>query len=387
MTLPDKEFDSRISKVKNLAKEKGLDFIFIYFDEYNVMNGRYLTGLWPTIERMAVVVSNYSEPFLIGGPEAGPIAKMESKIKLVESSLVFMVPEEEYPEAEILNFIQICKKYFGNKKIEKVGIVGVQSLPFQIYHQLENELKNVEFIDITKEYETLRYVKSEWEIEMTKKAYEIADEGFKKLIQSVKENKREYEAAAEAEYVARKFGADGLGYRTIIGTSKRARAIVPPASDRFFKKGELVLAGFSPRYNGYSGTACYPIIVGEKKSKTQDKFINDICYALYLTKEKLKPGLIGKEIDAVPRKYLIDKGYEKYMLMPFVHSSGLCEYERPFFGPNSEDMIQENQVICIDITLFGHEEIPGIRVETGYKITKNGSVPFSVFMEKLFGFK
>ena len=127
-------------------------------------------------------------------------------------------------------------------------------------------------------------------------------------------------------------------------------------------------------------------MVGGKPDGTQDRFIKDICHALYLTKEALKPGLSGKQIDAVPRKYLLEKGYGKYMVMPFVHSSGLCEFERPFFGPGSDDIVQENQVICVDIALFGHEEIPGIRVETAYRTTANGCVPFSTYMENLFGF-
>jgi len=386
MSLPDNEFKLRIEKVKKLASKHDIDFIFVYFDEYNVMNGRYLTGWCPTIERGAVIVSNYCEPFLIGGPEAGPYARLESKINTTESSLVFMVPEEEYPNAEILNFTQILKKYFGSRQIKKIGLVGIQSLPLQIYERLSNELKGAEFIDITKEFETLRYVKSAWEIEMIARAYEIADFGFQKLMESIIEGKREYEAAAEAEYTGRKLGSDGFGYRTILGTAERSIGIVTPASNRIFKNGEIVLAGYSPRYNGYNATACYPVVVGGKPSKLQDKFIKNICEALYMTKEALRPGLTGKEIDAVPRKYLIECGYEKYITMPFVHSSGLCEFERPFFGPGSDDIIQKNQVICIDVPLFGHEEIPGIRVETGYRTTTNGCVPFSAYMEKLFGF-
>ena len=46
-------------------------------------------------------------------------------------------------------------------------------------------------------------------------------------------------------------------------------------------------------------------------------------------------------------------------------------------------MILQSMVLCIDIALFGHREIPGIRVETGYRVTANGVVPFSPSMEKL----
>lgn len=44
MALPQTEKDLRIKAVEKLLEDKGLDFAFVYFDEYNVMNGRYLTG-------------------------------------------------------------------------------------------------------------------------------------------------------------------------------------------------------------------------------------------------------------------------------------------------------------------------------------------------------
>jgi Xaa-Pro aminopeptidase len=386
MSLPKDEFRKRIGNVKRLIEKKNIDFAFVYFDEYNVMNGRYLTGWCPSVERGAVIVSRYGEPFLIGGPEAGPYARLESAVEETVSSMVFMVPEEEYPAAEIFRFDQIAERHFAGKKIKKIGVAGINTVPHSIYSRLVEEMKGAELVDITDDFERLRYVKSGWELEMTAKAYDIADSGFEKLKQSIVEGNKEHEAAAEAEYVARKMGGDGYGYRTIVGSGERAIGIIPAASERVFKKGELVLTGFAPRFNGYNATACFPVVVGGKPDGEQEKWITDVCEALYVTKEALKPGLTGVEIDGVPRGFLSSRGYADYMPMPFVHSSGLCEFEKPFFGPTSRDVIQKDQVICIDIALFGHERIRGIRVETGYRITEKGAEPFSPYLEKLCGF-
>jgi Xaa-Pro aminopeptidase/Xaa-Pro dipeptidase len=125
------------------------------------------------------------------------------------------------------------------------------------------------------------------------------------------------------------------------------------------------------------------VVVGGRPNETQKKWTADICEALFITRDAIRPGLTGRLIDAIPRKFLQSRGYGDYMPMPFVHSSGLCEYEKPFFGPSSDDVIQENMVLAIDIALFGHKEIPGIRVETGYRVTSSGVVPFSPQMEKL----
>ena len=385
MSLPKDELASRVERARKLVTDQDLDFVFVYFDEHNVMNGRYLTGWCPSVERGAVIVSNYCDPFLIGGPEAAPYAQLESAIPETVSSQVFMVPGEEYPMADIYDFAQISSRYFSGRHIERIGMVGSNTVPHSIYAQLAAELSGAEIVDVTKDFEKLRYVKSQWELEMVRKAYEITDKAFEALMANVREGKREYEAAAEAEYVARRLGADGLGYRTIMGSAERSIAIVPPASDRVFKKGDIVLAGVSPRYNGYNATACCPLVVGNKPDKEQDKWIKDVCEALHLTREALRPGLTGVELDGVPRKFLLEKGYGDYMPMPFAHSSGLSEYEQPFFGPGSDDVVQENQVVCIDIALFGHEHVPGIRAETGYVVTRDGAVPLSPYMEDLFG--
>jgi Xaa-Pro aminopeptidase len=384
MSIPETEFRSRCRKAEALANKHKVDFLFVYYDEYNVMNGRYLSGWCPTIERGAVIVSGYREPFLIGGPEAGPSARLDSIIKEIVCSRVFLVPEEEYPGAEILSFRQIADRFLAGARIRRIGLVGGNTVPHSIHAQLTAELEGAEIIDLTDDFERLRYVKSAWEREMTQKAYELADAGFKRLAENVQEGKREYEAAAEAEYAVRRLGADGLGYRTIIGSGERAAGIVPPASERVFHTGEMVVTGVAPRYNGYNATACVPLVVGGKANKTQQRLVKDVYQALLLTRDSIRPGLTGVQIDSVPRRFLQDRGYGDYIPMPFVHSSGLSEFEKPFFGPSSDDVIQENQVLCIDIAMFGHPEVPGIRAETGYWVEARGVRPFSPYMESLF---
>jgi Xaa-Pro aminopeptidase len=383
MSIPQAEHESRISKARALIEEKGLDFLFVYFDEFNQMNGRYLTGWCPSVERGAVIVSSWCGPFLVGGPEAGPYARLDSAIKETVSSLVFMVPEEEYPGADLLSFSQITARYFGDRKIRKVGLVGLNTVPHLIYSQLAAELGKAEIVDVTHEYEQLRYVKSEWEHEMTSKAYGAAYEGYRALAAGVQAGRTEIEAAAEAEYAARRLGCDSFSYQTIIGAGERSIGIIPAASPRAFRTGEIVISGIAPRYNGYAATACAPVVVGGKPDATQKKWTADIIEALFLTRDAIRPGMTGRQIDAVPRKWLLARGYGDYMPMPFVHSSGLCEYEKPFFGPSSDDVIREDMVLAIDVALFGGRVIPGIRVETGYRVAAKGVVPFSRPMEEL----
>jgi Xaa-Pro aminopeptidase len=66
-----------------------------------------------------------------------------------------------------------------------------------------------------------------------------------------------------------------------------------------------------------------------------------------------------------------------------VHTVGLNEYERPFFGPNSDEVLKPNMTVCIDVSMFGHPAFHGSRVEAGYVIREAGAEPLSATLEQL----
>ena len=84
------------------------------------------------------------------------------------------------------------------------------------------------------------------------------------------------------------------------------------------------------------------------------------------------PGTVGREIDAPGREYFKKHGFMKYLVCPFAHTIGLNEAEAPFFGPNSDDVVQPGMAVCVDVSFFGHPELNGVRIETAYEITERG---------------
>jgi Xaa-Pro aminopeptidase len=143
------------------------------------------------------------------------------------------------------------------------------------------------------------------------------------------------------------------------------------------------MLGLSPRYNGYAGVFGQTLAVNGKPTKLQAECLKHLKEVFSLTKEKLVPGTVGRDVDAPGRKYFIDHGFMKYLVCPFAHTIGINEAEAPFFGPHSGDVVQPGMAICVDVSFFGHPELNGVRVETAYQITEKGPVPFSPKMDKL----
>ncbi len=379
------ESEYRIARVREIMKSRKLDVVLVYYDEFNIGNGWYLSGWCPQFESGAVLIPLSGTPLILGGPESEPFAKLDSMITETRNFPVFMVPDEEYPNATIIDFPQLfigLNAELGS--VRRVGIVGVERMPAACYLQITEGFKGVELIDITSDYIQLRYDKSQWEKEQIKAAFKLADLAYDAMKNKIVAGVSEIEVAAVGEFAVRSRGANGFGFSTIVGSGKRSNAVVPTASSKVLQEGELVMVGIAPKMNGYAGVVGDALPVNGKYNARQLDCIRYLRDAFRLTKEQLLVGKKGKEIDAPARAYFEKHNLSRYLVCPFAHTIGLHEAESPFFGPNSNDILRPGMMVCVDVSFFGHPEFNGVRIETGYEITENGPLPLSKKMNKLF---
>lgn len=375
---------ARINLVKNLLSKKNLDVALVYYDEFNIGNGWYLTGWCPQFESGAVLVPRAGEPRILGGPESEPFAKLDSMITETRNFPVFMVPDEEYPNATIIDFADLFAELNGELgNVQRIGVVGGGRMPADCYQQILNGFKGVTLVDITGDYVALRYNKSSWEQEQIRAAFRLADFAYDAMRAEIKEGASEIEVAAAGEYAVRSRGASGFGFSTIVGSGLRSNAVVPTSSSKKLKRDELVMIGISPKVQGYAGVVGDTIPVNGSYSSRQKEGMKYVKEAFQLTKDQLLAGKVGKEIAAPARAYFAKNNLSKYLVCPFVHTIGLHEAEAPFFGPHSRDVLKPGMTICVDVSFFGHPEFNGVRIETGYEITDLGPVPLSRKMDDL----
>ncbi len=379
------ETEQRLAGVRAILAEKKLDAALVYFDELNVANGWYLTGWCGQFEKGAVLVPIHGEPILLGGPESEPFAKMDSAVTKVRCFPVFMVPDEEYPNATIIDFKQLNEELKREGTVlRRIGIVGTTTIPHQVYLDVSAGFAGSELVDITEEFENMRAYKSPWEVEQTAVAVRLCDTAYDAMVDAIRPGAHEYEVAAAGEYVCRKGGANSFAYSAIVGSGERAKAVVPTATNKIMQAGELVMIGIAPRINGYSGTFGDTIPVSGTYTQRQKDLLNHMRETFRLTHSMLKPGMTGKEIDVPGRKYYEKHGLAPYIVCPFAHSMGLMEAEAPFFGPNGDFVLAPGMIINVDVSFFGHPELYGGRIETGFVITETGCDPLSPKLFEIF---
>jgi Xaa-Pro aminopeptidase len=376
------ERDARLEAVRAIMDAHALDIVLVYYDEFNIGNGWYLTGWCPQFESGAVLVPREGEPLLLGGPESEPFARFDSAVTDTRNFPVFMVPNEEYPNAAISDFPALFSELnsrFGC--VRRVGLVGAGRMPAEGYRQILEGFQGVALTDVTEPYVALRFMKSPWELEQIRLAFQLAGEAYDAMMRKIAPGVSEIEVAAEGEYAARSRGASGFGFGTIVGSGLRSNAVVPTATAKRLEAGETVMIGIAPRVQGYAGVVGDVVPVSGTRSPAQRDALMHLREAFRLTKEQLVPGRVGAEIDAPARAYFEKHGLSKYLVCPFAHTLGLHEAEEPFFGPNSRDVLRPGMAASIDVSFFGHPDYHGARIETGYEITESGAVPFSPAMD------
>lgn len=380
-----RETEERIKNVRDILKGNDLDAALIYFDELNVANGWYITGWCGQFEKGSVLIPLTGEPILLGGPESEPFAKMSSAIKNTRCFPVFMVPDEEYPNATVINFDKLNQELAtGGTVIKRLGLVGTTTIPHQVYLDFAAGFEGIEIVDITDDYESLRANKSAWERENIGKATNLTDLAYDAMKKMILPDTYEYEVAAAGEAVCRKNGATSFAYSTIVGSGERANAVVPTATNKIMRPGELVMIGIAPRFNGYAGTVGDTLPVSGEFTPDQRDCMNHLREVMRLTKSMLKPGISGKELDVPGREYYKKHGLFDYLVCPFAHTIGLMEAEAPFYGPNSEDVLKPGMAVMVDVSFFGHPKFYGARIETGYFITDDGCKSMSPKMDEYF---
>lgn len=372
-TIPAGEYQKRWKKIKNLMQEKDLDLFFAYADDrytFGPAHARWLADFPVHFEVAGVLMSQDKDPILVSGPESEGYAKLVGSMPDVRVIEEFTHPYVDFVHAKFENVIQVASDLIDTSKVKKIGIAGANLMGAYVYEEFRQAFPDAEWIDVEYDVCMLRAIKSEAELEVIRFAYSIAQKGVEVAIDAIKDGAYEREVAALVEYTIRMAGAEGTGVDTMVGSGENARDVITRTSFRQMKDGEFVHLVVAPKYEGYHGAIARPIFIGEPNKEAKQALLaaEQAHKEVYAA---LRPGLEGREVEAIARNVMDSYGLEKYFQHTGIHSIGVMEFEPPFFGPTQNSLFEENMVVSLDVPVF---ETPwgGFRVEDGYEITKDG---------------
>ncbi len=339
----------KLDKIRNRFKELSIDGLLIT-SEYN---RRYMTGFTGTSG--IALISEDKAVFMTDFRYTEQAAKQVKEYEIVQHT---------GPLSE--EVAQLVSKL----GIKKLGFEQ-DHLTYQEYSNYKKVLNSVEFIPVSGAVEKLRLIKSPAEIKILKEAAEIADAAYKHILTFVKPGVREIDVSNELEFFMRKNGAVSSSFDIIVASGYRSALPHGVASEKEIEKGDFVTLDFGAYYKGYCSDITRTFAVGQPSDELK-KIYSIVLEAQLRGMNGIKPGLTGKEADALTRDYILEHGYGEYFGHSTGHGLGMEVHEGPALSYRSDTILQPGMVVTVEPGIY-IPELGGVRIEDDTVITENGN--------------
>ena len=218
--------------------------------------------------------------------------------------------------------------------------------------------------------ERARMVKDPDEIDRIQASVLLAASLFDTTLKSIRPGIKETEVAAEMEYEARRSGAEGMSFETIIASGERSALPHGRASKAAVPAQGFVVCDFGVILAGYCSDMTRTVYVGRPAAATRDLY-QAVREAQQAGVEAVRPGITAGEVDRRTRKVLNSKKLGRYFSHSTGHGVGLEIHEPPRIAANQTEVLQPGMIITVEPGVY----IPGrwgVRIEDMLLVTERG---------------
>lgn len=215
-----------------------------------------------------------------------------------------------------------------------------------------------------------RACKDPAEIELIRRAAEIADKAFVQLRPSLQAGLPEREAALELHRLMVRAGADRCSFETIIASGPNGAKPHAEPGPRSLAEGDLVVVDWGARVDGYCSDCTRTIAVGEIDRRGREVW-RAVREAQQAALAVAGPGVPCREVDAAARDHLAYCDLAECFGHGVGHGVGLEVHEQPTLNAASEDVLRPGMVVTIEPGVY-LEDWGGVRLEELILVTEDG---------------
>ncbi len=352
--------NNRLSRLRRSMTEHSLDSLLVMLEE----NRRYLSGF--TGED-----TQFDE-------SAGVLLITGEKGMLVTDSRFELQARKEAPDFEVICYKKDMEKelvsLLRDLKTCKMGFEGFRMSVAKydkIQEALESDQLQVEMIPADDFVKNLRRQKDAVEVQLIRKALEMAESAFQDILKNLSPGMTESEIAWQFEQAMHHHGADAPSFSTIVASGPNSALPHAIPSARPLKNGEPILFDWGVKVDGYCSDTSRTIVLG-KPDETFHQLYQIVREAQQMATDAIKPGVSAREIDAIARNYINETGFGERFGHGLGHGVGMSVHEAPRLSPLSEDVLEEGMVVTVEPGIY-IPEWGGIRLENMVRVTGSGA--------------
>jgi len=237
---------------------------------------------------------------------------------------------------------------------------------------------------------SLRAIKSDIEIELTKKACAITRDAFVRVLKFSKPGVKEYEIEAEIIHEFIRQGGTGHAYTPIIASGHNANILHYNDNNQVCKDGDVILFDFGAEYANYNADMSRSIPVNGRFTKRQKDVYNAVLHVMKEATKLIVADTVWntyhEQVGEIMTEQLVNLGlistadvknqsatmpaYKKYFMHGTSHHLGIDVHDfagryTPFAAGN---------ILTVEPGIYIPEEGLGIRLENNILITNSGNL-------------
>ncbi|MEK3723854.1 M24 family metallopeptidase [Paenibacillus sp. FSL H8-0034] len=338
----------RLDKLRYALQEQGLQAILIT----NATNRQYMTGF-----------TGSSGYVLISESKAYLLTDFRYMTQAPKQAIGYEVVEHA-PKA-----MATVKDLLLKLGITKVGFEQ-DDMTYGTFLSTSDALNGVQLQATSGLVEKLRMIKDASELAVMQEAADLADRTFDHILSFIQTGAKEIDIALEIEIFMRKNGATSTSFETIVASGERSALPHGKASERVIQTNEFVKLDYGAYYKSYCSDITRTVVVGQPTDKHKEIY-HIVLEAQLEALDKIRPGMTGKEADAIARNVIKRHGYGDYFGHGTGHGLGMEIHEAPRLSVQGDTVLTPGMTVTVEPGIY----LPGfggVRIEDDIVITETG---------------
>jgi Xaa-Pro aminopeptidase len=218
--------------------------------------------------------------------------------------------------------------------------------------------------------ERLRMKKEPAEVEAIRQAVLLGARLWPATVRFMHPGRPEIEVAAKLEYMARRHGAEGMSFETIVASGPRSAMPHGIASSAPLPSTGFVVLDYGVILHGYCSDMTRTVHLGRPSAQSR-AWYGAVLQAQLAAISAVRPGVAFADVDQAARLVLKGSKLEKFFTHSTGHGVGLEIHEPPRLAAGQEERLEPGMVITIEPGIYVSGK-GGIRIEDVVLVTSRG---------------
>jgi Xaa-Pro aminopeptidase len=352
------DHSGRLHRLRSAVDESHLDWLLVT----HLPNIRYLCGF--TGSAAAMVVSDRESILFTDGRYRTQAKEEVSGAKTVIARKSPLLAAAEWLAA------RRKKSSRESSKREAIGIEA-ESMSAAMRDRVAGLLKGkARLRSAPSLVERARMVKDADEILRIRQAVDLGASLFRIACKEINPGATEVEIAAAMEYEARRAGAEGMSFPTILASGARSAIVHGRASAARIPRRGFVVCDFGVILAAYCSDRTRTVHVGHPSAEARQLY-DAVLEAQQTAIAVVRPGVTAAEVDGAARRVLRRHKLTRYFTHSIGHGLGLEIHEAPKLAAGENHPLEPGMVVTIEPGVY----VPGkwgVRIEDVVLVTPSG---------------